>query len=233
MSVDVLFVCPSSSLKAYQALSDKYSAVEPPTWALLLAASMRSFEFVPAILDINAEKLSVTESVDRIQAVNPRLVCLVVYGQNPNSGTVNMVGAIEVAEAIKSRGIGVPISIVGSHVSALPLEVLNNEHAIDIVFCNEGVYSLKNLLGSDLNCNDSISKVRGIGHRKEGVAVLTEPQKVVPQENIDSDLPGYAWDLLPYDKNPLDLYRSHFWHAEYNHDNRTPIAAIYTSLGCF
>jgi radical SAM superfamily enzyme YgiQ (UPF0313 family) len=49
---------------------------------------------------------------------------------------------------------------------------------------------------------------------------------------MDADLPGYAWDLLPYKSKPLDLYRAHFWHAEFNHDLRTPFAAIYTSLGC-
>jgi radical SAM superfamily enzyme YgiQ (UPF0313 family) len=49
---------------------------------------------------------------------------------------------------------------------------------------------------------------------------------------MDHDLPGYAWDLLPYREKPLDLYRSHFWHAEFDHSKRTPFAAIYTSLGC-
>ncbi len=49
---------------------------------------------------------------------------------------------------------------------------------------------------------------------------------------MNQDLPGYAWDLLPYDKKPLDLYRAHFWHAEFNHNLRTPFAALYTSLGC-
>jgi anaerobic magnesium-protoporphyrin IX monomethyl ester cyclase len=49
---------------------------------------------------------------------------------------------------------------------------------------------------------------------------------------MDEDLPGYAWDLLPYDQKPLDLYRSHFWHTEYDHTKRTPFAAVYTSLGC-
>jgi radical SAM superfamily enzyme YgiQ (UPF0313 family) len=28
------------------------------------------------------------------------------------------------------------------------------------------------------------------------------------------------------------LYKAHFWHAGFNHDKRTPFAAIYTSLGC-
>jgi radical SAM superfamily enzyme YgiQ (UPF0313 family) len=49
---------------------------------------------------------------------------------------------------------------------------------------------------------------------------------------MDIDLPGSAWDLLPYRKKPLDLYRAHFWHAEFSHEKRTPFAAIYTSLGC-
>jgi radical SAM superfamily enzyme YgiQ (UPF0313 family) len=49
---------------------------------------------------------------------------------------------------------------------------------------------------------------------------------------MDIDLPGYAWDLLPYRERPLDLYRAHFWHAGFDPARRTPFAAIYTSLGC-
>ena len=49
---------------------------------------------------------------------------------------------------------------------------------------------------------------------------------------MDEDMPGYAWELLPFKDRPLDLYRAHFWHAGFNHDLRTPFAAIYTSLGC-
>ena len=49
---------------------------------------------------------------------------------------------------------------------------------------------------------------------------------------MDIDLPGYAWDLLPFNNRPFDLYRAPMWHAEYNSENRTPYAAIQTSLGC-
>ena len=62
--------------------------------------------------------------------------------------------------------------------------------------------------------------------------MINAPEKVVPQDRMDIDLPGYAWDLLPYDKKPLDLYRAHFWHSNFDHDQRTPFASIYTSLGC-
>ena len=49
---------------------------------------------------------------------------------------------------------------------------------------------------------------------------------------MDKDLPGYAWDLLPFKSKPLDLYRSPMWHAEYDFEKRSPYASIQTSLGC-
>ena len=227
--LDVLFVSPDSSAKAYQELAKKYSAIETPTWALLLAQACRSNGFEAAILDTGAERLTLEQSVQRIEEANPRLVCLTVYGQNPNSGTTNMIGAITLARGLKAAYPEYKIAIVGSHTSALPLEVLA-ENSIDFVLLNEGVYAVQNLLRSNLD--DEVAKVKGVGHKLHGRPWLNAPERVVPQERMDIDLPGYAWDLLAYDKQPLDLYRAHFWHAEFDHAKRTPFAAIYTSLGC-
>ena len=38
--IDVLFVIPNSSKKLYQGLANSFSAIETPTWALLLASSI-------------------------------------------------------------------------------------------------------------------------------------------------------------------------------------------------
>ena len=46
---------------------------------------------------------------------------------------------------------------------------------------------------------------------------------------MDIDLPGYAWDLLPFKEKPFDLYRSPMWHAGYIDQNRSPYAAIQLS----
>ena len=62
--------------------------------------------------------------------------------------------------------------------------------------------------------------------------MFTGHEDVVSNKNRNTDLPGYAWDLLPYKKKPLDLYRSPFWHANYINKFRSPYAAIQTSLGC-
>ena len=227
--LDILFVSPDSSEKAYQELAKIYAAIEPPTWALLLAQACRSYGFEAAILDTGAERLTLEQSVQRIDEANPRLVCLTVYGQNPNSGTTNMIGAIALAKGLKEAHPEYQIAIVGSHVSALPHEVLAEE-SIDYVLLNEGVYAVQNLLRSNLD--DEVKAVKGIGHKLHGRPWLNAPEHVVPQDRMDIDLPGYAWDLLPYNKQPLDLYRAHFWHAEFDHAKRTPFAAIYTSLGC-
>ena len=231
--MDVLFVNPGSHKKIYQDLSKDYSAIEPPTWSLLLAQSCRSVGFNVGILDPCAERLTYDDTINRIEKLNPRLICFVVYGQNPNSGTVNMTGTIDLINEIKNRGVNIPVSIIGSHVQALPYEVLEKEKNVDIVFTNEGVYALWNLLSLDnLKSTENLRNVKGIGFRLNGKPFLTLPERIVPQEKMDEHLPGYAWDLLPYKETPLDLYRSHFWHAEYDHEKRTPFAAIYTSLGC-
>ena len=227
--IDCLFVTADSSLDAYQSLSKKYSAIEPPTWSLLLAESCRSVGYKVNILDCIAEKLSLEESVERILKVNARVVLFVVYGQNPNAGTTSMIGAERLSKALKERNKDSHISFVGSHTSALPKEVLSL-YQVDTVLLNEGVYALRNLLNSDLD-KDLIS-VKGIGWKSKGKLFLNEPEKIVPQERMDQDLPGYAWDLLPFKEKPLDLYRSHVWHANFNEKIRSPYAAIYTSLGC-
>jgi hypothetical protein len=232
--MDALFVNPDSSASSYQGLADVYSAIEPPTWSLLLAESCRSRRFGVALLDCDAEKLTLEDASQRVIEVNPRLVVIVVYGQNPNAGTTSMIGSVAFASRLRENHPEYKICIVGSHVSALPREVLSYD-CFDIVLLNEGVYALHDLLRGNLGSD--LATIKGIGYKiKESdgrfISVLNPPQRVVPQEMMDEDLPGYAWDLLPYKEKPLDMYRAHFWHTEFNHAKRTPFAAIYTSLGC-
>ena len=229
--LDILFYEPDSSKNAYQDLSKIHSAIETPTWSLLLAQSCRTKGFDVGILDSTAERLSDEKTIEKIKYLNPKILCVVVYGQNPNSGTTNMIGAERLCKKLKEDYSNSFVVLVGSHVSALPKEVLKNDF-VDCVLLNEGVYALHDLANSNLSLT-SLRKIKGIGYKDEdGKLILNEPQIVVPQDRMDIDLPGYAWDLLPYDKNPLDLYRAHFWHTGFSHENRTPFAAIYTTLGC-
>ena len=69
--MDVLFISPGNSNGIYQKLSNKYSSIEPPTWALLLAESCRSIGFSVSLIDVNAEKLTNDEVLERINQNDP------------------------------------------------------------------------------------------------------------------------------------------------------------------
>ena len=231
--VDVLFINPGNPKGIYQELSNKYSAIEPPTWSLLLAESCRKKNFTVDILDCNALKFSHEESLSYIKKKKPKINVFVVYGQNVNAGTTNMSGAVSLSNFLKKKINDVKISFVGSHVQALPKETLANEKSIDFVFTNEGVYALHNLLEKLDFSEETLKNTKGIAFKDDrGIIHINPGEKIVPQDKLEEDLPGYAWDLLPFKNKPLDLYRSPMWHANYIEEKRSPYAAIQTSIGC-
>ena len=230
--MDIVFINASNATNLYQGLADKLTAIEPPTWALLLAQSVRSQGFSTAIIDANAEKLTDEEILIRILELKPRLISFVVYGQNANAGTAGMAGATRTSKFIKNSLPKSIITFIGSYIQALPKKALEDEQSIDFGFTNEGVYALWNILKlEDIN-TATIRNIKGIVWRDGNRVVINAAEEVVPTERMDIDLPGYAWDLLPYIKNPLDLYRAPMWHGEYVEEKRSPYAAIQTSLGC-
>ena len=194
MTLDVLFVNADSSAVAYQGLAGRFSAIEPPTWSLLLAQASRNHGSEVAILDCSAENLDSQKAVERIVNANPKLVVFVVYGQNPNSGTTNMIGNTECCKLLKEVSPNIKTCFVGSHTSALPKEVLSLSY-VDFILQNEGVYALQNLVKTDLSTD--LDKVKGIGYKLDGKVILTAPEITVPSDRMDIDLPGYAWDFKP------------------------------------
>ena len=129
--MEILFVEANTST-LYQELAKKYSAIETPTWSLLLAESCRVKGYTVGILDSNAERLSDEESVQKIAGQNAGIVCFVVYGQNPNSGTTNMAAATRIARKFKETQPETKIMFIGSHTSALPKKVLQEKY-VDFV----------------------------------------------------------------------------------------------------
>jgi len=228
--IDILFVHPNASKKIYQGLADNHSAIEPPIWAAMLANSVRAAGFSCEILDAEAERLDYISAAKRAVEYNARVICVVVYGQQPSASTQNMTGACAISEEIKLHQPDSFIIFVGGHVAALPRETLSAEKSIDAVCQNEGVYTLRSLLAlKKLTDEHSLKNVAGLCFRDSaGNVVVNEPSSIVAKENLEIDLPGMAWDLLP----SLDKYRTAGWHSWSNNSIKEPFAAIYTSLGC-
>ena len=101
--IDVVFITPKNSSGIYQGLSKKYSAIETPTWSLLLAQSCRAKGHSVSIIDCLAENLSDEQTYKRICKLKPKLICFVVYGQNVNAGTTNMSGATRLSKFLKLK----------------------------------------------------------------------------------------------------------------------------------
>jgi radical SAM superfamily enzyme YgiQ (UPF0313 family) len=223
--LDILFVHPNAAEKIYQDLSKNASAIEPPIWAAMLANHCKTKGFMPAILDCEAERLGWEEAAKIIIEYNAKVICFVVYGQQPSASSQNMTGAVGIASLVKQL-TNTPVVFVGGHVAALPQEVLLEE-CVDIVLLNEGVYAISNLLSTDLSI-EQLKNCKGIGFKDSGSIVLNEPERIVPKSMLEQDLPGMAWDLLP----EFSKYRTAPWHSWSNNTEQYSFAALYTSLGC-
>lgn len=230
---DIVFINPGNHKKTYQDLSIEYSAIDTPVWATLLANYTRKRGYSTAIYDVNVDGWDETTAKKILERYNPELVVIMVYGHQPSASTQTMPAAGRISENIKAYHKDVPIAMGGTHPSSLPERTLLEEN-VDFVIQGEGAYAIEGLM-KYLKGRKSIKDVDGLWYKKSGMITFTKPSPLC--RNLDEELDGYAWDLLP----DINKYRAHNWHCFQDLENskredfldvRSPYASIYTSLGC-
>ncbi|ECR1497495.1 TPA: radical SAM protein [Campylobacter jejuni] len=219
---DILFINPGDRKKVFQKLGDDATAIEPPYLTLSYASYLEKKGFNVSILDVNALNLSIDEIFEFVKNKNPKLIVLVVYGNQPSASTQNMTITEHIAGSLKSK-FKIEIVVLGLHPSALPKTTLESGY-FDYVVEGEGQISLEKLINYKNN-KISIEDVDGLWYYKNGIICNNNRATLI--KNLDEYMPIANWDLLPMDK-----YRAHNWHCFTTNDIRTPYAAIYTSLGC-
>jgi anaerobic magnesium-protoporphyrin IX monomethyl ester cyclase len=223
--LDLLIVNPGSRAEVYQALGSELTAIEPPLWAGMLATFVRNREYSVQILDAEAEHLSPRAVAERVAAVRPTLLAVVVFGHQPSASTQNMTAAGQICREVKDLTPEVPSVLIGGHISALPEQTLTEEVA-DFVCQGEGAYTLIGLLEHfHGQSSGGLAGVPGLWYREKGQVRANMPAPIIA--DLDTDLPAVAWDLLP-----MANYRAHNWHTFNTGLNRQPYASIYTTLGC-
>ncbi len=223
--LDLVIINPGNRVQIYQGLGPTLAAVEPPIWPGLMATFVQKQGFSVSVLDANGECLTPEETAQRVSALNPRLVAVVVYGHNPSASTQVMPSAGAICTAMKEREIPSKVVLVGGHVAALPKRTLLEEN-VDYVCGGEGLFTIIDLLElMRVNGESDLQKVRGLYFCQDGNVVKTSPAPNL--ECLDEQMPGMAWDLLP-----MKQYRAHNWHCFGFLENREPYAALYTTLGC-
>lgn len=223
--VDVLLINPGSGAAVYQELGDSFSAIELPSFAGLFATYLRLKGLTVGIVDAPAHNLS-PEGVAQFVADNyrPVLIVLVVYGFQPSASTQNMPATGETCRALKELNSDFKIMMTGPHPAALPERTMREEN-IDFVCDREGPETI--LLTSQALKSGAINfdGIPSLWYRQDD-SILSNPPAVL-MSNLDEDMPGVSWDLLPMDK-----YRAHNWHCFEHIHAREPYASIHTSLGC-
>ena len=223
--VDLVLVNPGGREQIYQGLGADLAAVEPPLWCRLIAGYVRDRGHAVAIIDTEAEEMGPSQLSEAVSDLAPTLACVVVFGHQPSASTQRMVGARLACQALRERTPDLPVIIVGGHVSALPEGTLREE-AVTYACKGEGPETVTQLLAAlKEGRNDAIPEVPGLVWW-QGEAVKVNPAAPLITD-LDRDLHGTAWDLLP-----MDRYRAHNWQCFGNLDARMPYASIYTSLGC-
>src|ERR1700677_2749394 len=222
-ALDVVLINPACRKQVYQSLGDSLTAVENPVWAGLMATFVKGKGLSVEIIDAEADELGIDEVADRVKDLNPVLTVLVVYGHQPSASTQVMTGASALATALKDKGSDRKVLMVGGHAAALPKRTLEEED-IDFVAAGEGLHTMVGLVQALKTSCPDYSKVSGLWYWDGDVARATTDTELV--SDLDREMPGVAWDLLPMTK-----YRAHNWHC-FGDLKRQPYAAIYTTLGC-
>ncbi len=210
---DVVLIHPSAREVIYQDLAQDFAAVEPPTWARMIAGWLRDHGHKVAIIDQEAEGFDTDDIQARLEEMGNPLVAIVVSGHQPSASTQQMVGAHAVADAIGSQCRTI---MVGNHPSALVLKTLEEE-PVDFVADGEGPKTIAGILDSLPQDN-----VQGLVWHKQNGYCLNLRAGLIPIDELHGDV----WDLLP-----MDRYRAHNWQC-FDGSPRQPYASIYTTLGC-
>jgi anaerobic magnesium-protoporphyrin IX monomethyl ester cyclase len=196
--LDLLLINPSGRDKIYQQLGEDLTAIEPALWCRLIAGYVRDRGFSVRIIDAEAVGWSPEAVAHQVVSCQPKLVGMIVFGHQPSASTQQMAAAGPTCRSIKGLNPGQPIIIVGGHVAALPERTLRKE-AVDFACNSEGPTTVYELLAV-LRAGEPLdfTKVQGLVWWDNGVVRSNLSPPLIKE--LDQDLHGNVWDLLPMEK---------------------------------
>ncbi|MFC1853645.1 B12-binding domain-containing radical SAM protein, partial [candidate division CSSED10-310 bacterium] len=129
----------------------------PPLGLMSLAAVCREAGYKTEIIDATALGLTTEQVVVEIQKMRPRYIGL-------TAATVSFYNTIRLAHLLKTNRPELIIIMGGVHVTALPIETLQENPDIDYVVVGEGEETLLHLLAV-LEQKKELTAVAGIAYR--------------------------------------------------------------------
>jgi anaerobic magnesium-protoporphyrin IX monomethyl ester cyclase len=208
----VLVNPPVKPEQVYGVYAD-WGGTSPPIGLCYIAAYLRENGFNVFIVDAEALRYSIEQTVSAVLSFRPQIVGLACK-------TLWVVSAHRVAGALKKCNPDIVIIAGGNHVTALPERSLIDFPYFDILVLGEGEVTLLKLIHA-MNRKIALKKIDGIAFKDVNKIIVTKKRERI--KNLDI-LPLPAWDLLPQiSKNykPTLLYIKEL-----------PAFSIVTSRGC-
>ncbi len=210
----IVFVHPPLSLEKRYGNLAQAGYTEPPFGLCYLAAITRQRGMQTSIIDAEALNLDFPETVDAITANAPDYLGITVTTQL-------VISAATVAAEIKKRSPNTVIMVGGAHITALPVETLQECSSFDFGIIGEGEQTLSELLDA-LETGNDLVKVDGLVFRQsDNTITLTGKRAMI--KDLDT-LPFPAFDLLP----PMGEY----YRIATQSVDRLPALSLITSRGC-
>ena len=181
-----------------------------PIWLSYTAGVLEKEGFEVKLIDAPAQKLSLQDTVDEIKRFEPELVVI-------DTSTPSIDNDIKVAESVKDATNSF-ITLVGTHVSALPEETLKTSEKIDAIARKEYDYTIKDL-AFVLKGKKDLKSILGLSFREKGRIVHNPDRPMI--QNLD-ELPFVTSVYKKY----LNVKNYFYSSAEY------PMVMIMTGRGC-
>ncbi len=210
----VIFVTPPLSADKRYGKLWHAGGSEPPLGLCYLSSAVKKQGFKVHIVDAQACNLCLEDTVSLIMSLGPKYVGI-------TASTMAIESAAKLAEAIKILNSEIKIIIGGCHVTALPIETLQQYRFFDIGVVGEGEDTIREMLLA-LENNIELRTVNGLVIREGGKICLTPSRSRI--KNLD-DLPYPAFDLLP-EINKFYRLPSQSLGSRYSF-------SLVTSRGCF
>jgi len=167
-----------------------YPRKNPPMGLAYLAAYIRREGFQPLIIDLNVSGYSPAEIAGLLNKYRP-LAAGISFMTNQYSE------ALKLARLIKSNSGAAFVIAGGSHISALPQEILRECPEVDFSVTGEGEVTFLELLKALADGRNDFEQIPGLCFRAQRDIIQNSPRALI--EDVDT-LPFPAWDLLSVEK---------------------------------
>lgn len=184
----------------------------PPMHLLYLAAGLQRHGFTPLVLDANAFRLTDEQIAAEVRRVQPLVVGLSLY-----SDILRQVR--DMTRTVRSAAPAARIVLGGPHVSAVPLQTLEQFSEADYLLVGEADDTLPTLC-EQLADDQPADSVPGIVFRREGKGVIGPPATLPDVDQV----PRPARELMER------AYREKRYYSILV--RRRPVDTLFSSRGC-